>query len=132
MTAFAREHHCGTMALLVRTLPRARSLQDWSEAQAEARAEAQEEARAGARAGGLILKFCSCELFLMPAHFKVARGRPKVKSVRKRGLERGRAARRRCSCELSLVRALFDFYFWSSFMILLASRLRMADQKSKA
>jgi hypothetical protein len=24
---------------------------------------------------------CSCELSLVPAHFKVARGRPKVKSV---------------------------------------------------
>ena len=50
---------------------------------------------------------CSYELFLLPAHFKVARGRPKVKSVRKHGLERARAARRRCSCELSLVRARF-------------------------
>ena len=126
------EHHSGTTASPVRTLPRARSLQDCSEAHAEARAEARTEAlltrnmrmcdesimnsldqksksqsaggsargSAGGSAGG---RPCSYELFLLPAHFKVARGRPKVKSVRKRRRERGRAARRCCSCELSLV-----------------------------
>jgi len=72
-----RRHGVACANSLSLSLSRVGSLQDWAEgragARAGARAEAWEEARAGAAP-----RRCLCELSLIPAHLKVARGRPKV------------------------------------------------------
>jgi hypothetical protein len=111
LTCFAPEHHCGTAALLVRTLPRALSLQDcaWS--------------KVVDRKSKVMTSFapehhCDTTASLVRtlprrARFRIGRkgGRERGRERGlERGMKRGRAAPRHCSCEilkLSFVRSRF-------------------------